>query len=96
MSPIEYKLSIAKDLVDLVRSLHPHLKKKVKLALQTIVEDPSSGKALKEELKRLRSFRVSKFRIIYRIGQNETIEIIAIGPRRKIYIETYRLMKKDE
>ena len=44
----------------------PHLKKKVKSSLQIILSDPETGKALKDELAGLRSFRVSRFRIIYR------------------------------
>jgi hypothetical protein len=43
----------------------------------------------------LRSFRVGKFRIIYRVV-SDVIEIIAIGPRRIIYEETLRLMQKEK
>jgi mRNA interferase RelE/StbE len=58
------------------------------------MEDPYSGKPLKDELEGLRSFRVSRFRIIYRIKAKE-IQIVAIGPRSSIYEETYRLIKKE-
>jgi mRNA interferase RelE/StbE len=50
---------------------------------------------LKDELAGLRSFRVSRFRIIYRISARDIIDIVAIGPRRSIYQETYRLILKD-
>ncbi|HDZ00357.1 MAG TPA: cytotoxin, partial [Nitrospirae bacterium] len=53
-------------------------------------------KTLKDELAGLRSFRVSQFRIIYRISRREHIEIVAIGPRERIYEETYRLLNRNK
>jgi len=63
--------------------------------LKMILADPHSGKALKEELSGLRSFRVGRFRIIYRIAAGKEIGIVAIGPRESIYRETYLLLRKD-
>jgi len=60
-----------------------------------ILENPTIGKALKEELEGLWSFRVGKFRIIYRVSGNKTLDIIAIGPRMNIYRETFYLVKKE-
>ena len=77
----------------LVRGMHPDLKRKTRASLKAILDDSTSGKALKNELDGLRSFKVGTFRIIYRVMKN-TIEIIAIGPRERIYEETYRLLKK--
>ncbi|MBM4136830.1 MAG: cytotoxin [Nitrospira sp.] len=80
----------------LIRSLHPHLKRKVKAAFQTLLNDPQSGKTLKDELEGLRSFRVGRFRIVYKTATGkEIIEVIAIGPRKTIYEETLRLLKKE-
>lgn len=62
--------------------------------MMAILADPSSGKALKEELAGLRSFRVGTFRVIYRVRRN-VVEIVAIGPRERIYEETYRLLKRE-
>jgi mRNA interferase RelE/StbE len=56
---------------------------------------PDSGKPLKEELEGLRNFRVSRFRIVYRIAGLREIQIIAIAPRERIYEETYRLIRKE-
>ncbi|MGD0884699.1 MAG: type II toxin-antitoxin system RelE/ParE family toxin [Thermodesulfovibrionales bacterium] len=91
-----YKLRVPEDLAHLVRTLHPHLWKKVKMALQAILADPDSGKALKDELAGLRSFRVSRFRITYKVSPRRYVEIVAIGPRARIYEETYRKMKREE
>ena len=58
-----------------------------------IVADAHIGKALRDELTGLRSHRVGRFRIVYRIAPN-AVEIVALGPRRIIYEETFRLIKK--
>lgn len=87
------KFKVPDTVAERIRNLHPDLKKKVKASLQAIVSDPYSGKPLKDELAGLRSFRVSRFRIIYRISGKKLIEIIAIGPRECIYEETFRLLK---
>ncbi len=91
-----YKFRIPDDIAGQIRGMHPHLKKKIKASLQTILNNPSSGKYLKDELEGLWSFRVSKFRIIYRVADKKQIEIIAIGPRKHIYEETYRIISKEK
>jgi len=77
----------------LIRGLHPDLKKKVRLALRDVVEDPGVGKVLRDELAGLRSCRVSRLRIVYRV-RGSVIEIVAVGPRRTIYQETWRRVRK--
>ena len=96
MKPPQHKLRVPDELAEIVSNLHPHLKKKVKASLQIILSDPNSGKALKDELAGLRSFPVSRFRIIYRISPKKQIEIVAIGSRERIYEESFRILKKDK
>jgi mRNA interferase RelE/StbE len=86
------KLRIPDDVAAVVRHMHPQLKQKIRTALRTIQNDPEAGKALKEELAGLRSFRVNRFRIIYQITEG-ALEIVAIGPRPAIYEETLRLIR---
>ena len=80
----------------MIRGMHPELKRKVRSALKLILKNPSSGKALKEKLNGLSSYRVGRIRIIYRPVARGVIEIVAIGPRNGIYRETYRLVKKGQ
>ena len=91
-----YKLRITEDTVSLIRGLHPQLKKKIRAALQEITDNPHTGKALKDELKGLLSYRIKKTRIIYRLTGKKCIDIIAIGPRTNIYEETYKLLKNKK
>ncbi len=90
------KLIVPDDIAALVRTLHPGLKKKVRLSLQRILNDMTAGKRLVDELEGLWSFRVGRFRIIYRVTHKNDREIVAIGPRERIYEETYRLIKKQK
>ncbi len=96
MNPTFYRLRVPGEVARLIRSLHPHLKKKLKATLQALLSNPHSGKALKEELAGLRSLRVSRFRIIYRMRGAKQIEIVAVGPRERIYEETFKLIKKEQ
>ncbi len=89
-----YKLIVPKDIRELIKKMHPSLKRKIKVSLKMILSEPQSGKALMDELSGLRSFRVSSFRIIYRVREPEKIELIAVGPRERIYEETFRIIQK--
>jgi mRNA interferase RelE/StbE len=95
MNPAVYKLRVPHEVVRLIRGLHPQLKQKVRSSLRTVLRDPHSGKALRGELEGLWSVRVSRFRLIYRIRRRRQIEIVALGPRERIYRETLRRVKKD-
>jgi len=89
------KLVVPGDIQELIRKMHPDLRKKIRASLNIILSEPNSGKALMDELSGLRSMRVSSFRIIYRIRNAEQIELVAIGPRDRIYEETFRLVQKS-
>ncbi len=91
-----YKLRVPDEIVSLIRGMHPLLKKRVKAALEEICNDPYCGKALKEELAGLRSFRIKRFRTIYKVSSKREIIIFALGPRKYIYEETFRIIKKSQ
>ncbi len=88
MVPPPRRLRVPHEVAALVRGLHPVLKRKIRTALQAILDEPYSGKALRNELRGLRSYRVGRFRIVYRLRRD--VELVAIGPRDSIYVETYR------
>jgi len=89
------RLRLPDETADFVRSLHPAIKRKIKAALKTILSESEAGKALRDKLKGLRSYRVGRFRIIYRNPSRGVLDILAIGPRKIIYEETYRLVKRS-
>ena len=91
-----YKLRVPNEIVSLIQGLHPLLKKRVKAALKEICNAPYCGKGLNEELAGLRSFRIKRFRIIYKVSSKREIILVAIGPRKYIYEETFRVLQKHE
>jgi mRNA interferase RelE/StbE len=91
--PEPMRIKIPADVVELVRKLHPQIKRKVRAALDEILQNPFSGKQLQGELAALRSFRVGKIRIIYR-EKDGILEIMTIGRREVIYYETTLLVRR--
>ena len=89
------RLRIPDDVAALIRGLHPSIKKKVRAALAAIVDAPESGKALKDELAGLRSYGLGNLRIVYRLAKGRVIELVAVGPRRHIYEDTYRRVRRE-
>jgi mRNA interferase RelE/StbE len=90
-----YRLRVPKPIEELLKGLHPGLERKVRAGLDAIREDPSSGNELRDDLAGLRSFRVGRFRIIYRVAPGRLIELVAVGPRDTVYEETFRLLRHD-
>ena len=81
---IRYRIEIPRALRDLIRHLPPELKARVKAALRSIADDPYRAKELRDELRGLRSYRIGRFRVIYRII-DFMVQIVALGPRADIY-----------
>jgi mRNA interferase RelE/StbE len=92
---VSRRLKLTDETRSVIRTLHPDLKRKIRSALSEILSEPKSGKALQEDLEGLWSIRVGRMRIIYRPSLR-FLEVIAIGPRRDIYTETLRLLKRDQ
>ena len=91
----QLKLRVPVEIVTFISGCHPKLKRKIRAGLQHIVTEPECGKSLKDELEGLKSCRISRFRIIYRISSKKIIDVVAVGPRKTIYEETYRIIKKE-
>ncbi len=93
MTPTEKKfiLRVPDDVASVLKKLHPVIKSHIRSALRSILKNPHSGKALKDELQGLRSYRIKRYRIIYRVRlDRHQIDIITIGPRKIKYEETFR------
>ena len=84
-------LKVPSSVRDVIRHLHPVLKKRVRAALADLLLDPTYGKPLKGELDGYWSLRVGRHRIVYR-PDREGLEVVAVGPRQTIYEHTVRLL----
>jgi mRNA interferase RelE/StbE len=86
------RLRIPDEVAGLIRGLHPDLKRKIRSALDDLLDDPTIGKPLREELAGLQSCQVARFRINYRVAA-AVLEVVAVGPRQTIYKETWKKVR---
>jgi mRNA interferase RelE/StbE len=91
----QIRFRVPDEVAQLVRGLHPEIKRKVRAALDRLAQDVEAGKALQGDLLGLRSLRVARFRVIYRAPARRMIEIVTIGPRDRVYEETLRLVSAE-
>ncbi|MBI4705700.1 MAG: type II toxin-antitoxin system RelE/ParE family toxin [Deltaproteobacteria bacterium] len=89
------RLRVPEDVRELIRHLHPDLKQKLRAVLDSLLRAPGQGKALRDELRGLRSVRLGRMRLIYR-ETGEVIELVTFGPRRSIYEDTLRLLVREK
>jgi mRNA-degrading endonuclease RelE of RelBE toxin-antitoxin system len=69
-----------------IRKLHPQIKLVVKSKIENLQENPFSGKWLEKELSGYLSMQAKRFRVIYKIRDNDqTVEIHYVGHRKDIY-----------
>ena len=81
-----YRLIYSKTSRDLIRKLHPDLKSIIRARLNEIANNPYLGKSLVRDLSGYFAFRAKRYRIIYKINeQNQAVQIHYIGHRRDIY-----------
>ena len=69
-----------------IRKLHPRIKPVVKSKIEKLQENPFSGKWLEKELAGYFSMQAKRYRVIYKIRDNDqTVEIHYVGHRKDIY-----------
>jgi len=79
----------------LFSKLHPENKKLIKSALQDLLHSPYSGHDLQEELSEFRSHRSKRYRILYKVNDEDNfIEIYYVGHRRDVYEQFRRLLNQ--
>lgn len=83
---MSYQLLYSETSKTQIRKLHPRIKPLIKSKIEKLQENPFSGKSLEKELSGYLSLRANRFRVIYKIQDNDQIvEIHYIGHRRDIY-----------
>ena len=81
-----YRLMYSETSRNQILKLHPEIKPIVRKRLELLNQEPFKGKRLERELAGLRSLRVKRFRIVYKIDDTaKIIEIHYIGHRRDVY-----------
>ena len=81
-----FRPDIPPHVAEVIRSLHPDLKRSIKAAVRGIATDPECGEPLKRELSGLWKYRVRRFRIVYAIDRKtHVIRLIAVAHRQSIH-----------
>ncbi|MEM0330784.1 MAG: type II toxin-antitoxin system RelE/ParE family toxin [Archaeoglobaceae archaeon] len=74
-----------KALKDLTKK-NSELALRIAKAIKKLSENPNAGKPLSYEYSGLRSLRIEKYRVIYRIvEEKKEIHLIVLGHRKKVY-----------
>ena len=69
-----------------IRGLHPQIKSAIKSSIERLQENPFTGKRLEKEISGYLSIRMKRFRIIYKINDDDhNVEIHHVGHRKDIY-----------
>ena len=80
---------------ELLSGFHPENKKLIKAAIKELRQDPDAGGDLQEELSGFKSYKSKRYRIIYRLNEEENfIEIYYVGHRRDVYDQFRLLLNK--
>jgi mRNA interferase RelE/StbE len=70
----------------LIAKLPPDIKRLVRSTLDALLAKPEMGTELTGELDGYRSYRVRRYRIIYRVNEEEScLEVYHVGHRRDVY-----------
>jgi mRNA interferase RelE/StbE len=81
-----YRLLYSETSRNQISKLHPEIRTVVRSRLDKLKKEPYSGKRLERELSGYRSFSAKRFRIIYKVDEeNESLEIHYVGQRRDVY-----------
>ena len=83
---MSYQLLYSETSKKQIKKLHPQIKPVVKSKIEALQQNPFSGKWLEKELSGYLSIQAKRFRVIYKIRDNDqTVEIHQVGHRKDIY-----------
>ena len=81
-----YQVKLTLMATTVLNHLHPEIKSLLKNSLKKLYDNPYLGKALRNELAGLRSLKIKRYRVVYKIDEAEKAAVVyAIGHRRNIY-----------
>lgn len=77
----------------LLSKLLPENKKIIKAGLKELRQNPDPGGDLQERLAGFKSYKIKRYRVIYKFAEEENIiRIHYLGPRRDVYEQFQNLL----
>ena len=90
-----YRIRFTREAASLFSSLHPEIKRLLKSELEMLSRTPFGGTTLQGELSGFMSWRFRRYRIIYRIDEEENaLSVIHVGHRRDVYEQFRKLLDR--
>jgi len=91
----ELRVKFTPEASELVKKLHPESKRQIKSALKELCQKPDAGGDLQEELSGFKSYKSKRYRVIYKVKEEEdAIEIYYVGHKRDVYEQFRSLLNK--
>jgi len=92
-----YRILFSESARDTIRKFPPLPKRLLRKALRELEGDLFFGEPLERELVGLYKLTVKGYRIIYRVvKERKEIQVIAVGPRKTIYLDLLELLKLSQ
>ncbi len=92
---IDYKIRFTPVAAGFLSKIHPDNKKRIKEVLKDIKDKPYAGYDLQDELYGFKAFKSNRYRLIYKINdENKYIEVYYIGHRRDVYEQFRSLLNQ--
>ena len=89
----KFGLKFTPETARILSRLHPENKKLIKQALVELGKNPYAGSDLQEELYGFKAFKLKRFRVLYKISEEDNIiQIYHIGHRKDVYEQFHRLL----
>jgi mRNA interferase RelE/StbE len=83
-----FRPEVPPHVAEVIRSLHPDLKRSIRAAIRAIASDPECGEPLLRDLHGLWKYRVRRFGIVYAVDRKaHVIRLMAVSHRREVYEE---------
>lgn len=89
------KIRLTPESSKLISNLHPDNKKMIKSALKELQKNVHAGDDLQEELVGFKSYKIKRYRIIYRYNEDEnSIDVYYVGHRTDVYEQFREILMK--
>lgn len=93
---MRYKIQLAPSVAQSFTTLHPEIRQQLKSGLQELAKAPYSGKILQDELSDFSTYKIKRYRIIYKVSEKQQIiKIFMIGHRKGIYDLLTQLVRNN-
>jgi mRNA interferase RelE/StbE len=91
----EYQIKFTPESGRILSKLHQENKKQIKASLKRLRQNPNMGSDLQEELSGFKSYKLKRYRILYKIDEEQNcICIYHIGHRSDVYEQFKILLNK--